>query len=78
MIILIKDKEQVQTLIKGGVKPIRTRKDGSIWIFRTSYSSMLLDFLKAKKEYDRTMAELAAFYRNQDLSYKEEEPTENS
>lgn len=67
MIVLIKDKEQVKTLIEGGVKPVRTRKDGSIWIFRTSYSSMLLDLLKAKTEYARTMAELAAFYRNQEF-----------
>lgn len=77
MILLIKDKEQIKTLIEGGVKPIRTRKDGSIWIFKTSYSSMLLDFLKAKKEYERTMAELSAFYKNQELFHKEEEPTEN-
>ena len=77
MILLIKDKEQIKTLIEGGVKPIRTRKDGSIWIFKTAYSSMLLDFLNAQKEYARTMAELSAFYRNQDFSRKEEEPTEN-
>jgi hypothetical protein len=81
MLILVKDKEQVQTLIKGGVKPVRVRKDGSIWIFKTSYSSMLLDSLRFQKEYDRTMAELAAFYRNKEfpkIPHEEEKSTENS
>lgn len=73
MILLIRNKEQIKTLIEGGVKPIKTCKDGSIWIFKTPYSSMLLDSLRVQEEYKKAMAELAAFYKNQDWFHKKEE-----